>query len=311
MQLVDRAIARMDQTLNGDQIDWRQWLKPSDVSRIIPAESLAAEVKEAMLLGRQQEEGLTLPWAKTHGNVLIKAGKVCVWTGWSHHGKSQMLKMLMLHAIREGHMVLISSMEEEVKDVWRDLAVMYAGNDDPAARIIDEFTKFVTGKLWLYDQQGVVEATRMQAVLRYSGTELKTTQAVIDSLMMLGVDRDDYDAQSRFVGELKSIAKDTKQTLHLVAHMRKRDGKNGDEVPGHVHDIAGGHEIASKADYVFNVWRDKSRKDPNAPECVLGVEKQRGHINWIGKIGLNYHKQSRQFIEGRHPMRFDKEIGPY
>ena len=302
--LVDKAIERLNQTLNGEAIDWKKWLKPSDVARIIPAESLAEQVKAQMLLGREREEGLKLPWDKLDGKVLIKAGKVAIWTGWSHHGKSQMLKQLMLHAIGQGEKVLIASMEEEVKEVWQDLAIIFAGNDNPTVRIIDEFVSFITGNLWLYDQQGVVDANRMQAVLRYVGSELKTTQAVIDSLMMLGVDRDDYDAQSRFVGELKSIAKDTRQTIHLVAHMRKRDGKTGDEQPGHVHDIAGGHEIASKADYVFNVWRDKTRKDDKAPECVLSVEKQRGRINWLGRIGLNYHKQSTQFIEGKQPMRF-------
>ena len=304
MRLVDQAIARMEgQTLNGDEIDWRQWLKPSDVSRIIPAENLAAKAKEQILLGRGYEDGLTFPWGKTHGNVLIRPGKLAVWTGWSHHGKSQLLKMLMLWAIKHGHKVLIASMEEEVTDVWADLAIMYAGNDNPTPKILDEFVQFITGHLWLYDQQGVVEATRMQAVLRYAGVKLGISHSVIDSLMMLAVDRDDYDAQSRFVGELKSLSKDTQQTVHLVAHMRKRDGKTGETEPGGIHDIAGGHEIASKADYVFNVWRDKKPSE-GKDDCILGVEKQRGHINWLGRIGLKFHKPSRQFIDGRYAIEF-------
>ncbi|HZQ44458.1 MAG TPA: hypothetical protein VFA99_14480, partial [Acidobacteriaceae bacterium] len=117
-----------------------------------------------------------------------------------------------------------------------------------------------------------------------------------------------YDAQARFVAELHATAKDTGTTIHLVAHMRKRDGKGGDEAPGTIHDVAGGHEIGSIADYVFLPWRDKR---PNAqPPCQLKVEKQRGRINWLGTIKLNFHAMSRQFVEDVHPMRFWDEERP-
>lgn len=304
---IDRMINRWDEnTIKGDQVDWQQWLKPSDVSRIIPAETINEKAKESLLLGNPYEEGLNLPWGKTHGDVIIKPGKVAIWTGFSHHGKTQALKMLTLHGIKNGHKWLIASMEEEIVEIWKDLAIMYVGNDKPSAKYIDKFSEFISGKLWFYDQQGIIEAERMQAVLRYAATRLNVTQSTIDSLMMLGVNRDDYDAQSRFVGELKAIAKDTGQTVHLVAHMRKREGKTGDDQPGGVHDIAGGHEIASKADYVFNVWRDKNKKNDQDPDCVITVEKQRGRINWLGRVGLNYHKPSGQFIDGRYPLEFDK-----
>ena len=286
-------------------IDWAQWLHPADKWRVIPAELMGEECKARMLLGGEYRSGLRLPWLNLDGKVLIRPGKLAVWTGWSHHGKSQMLKQLMLSAIGQGEKVLICSMEDDIEDVWRDLAIMYTGGSNPTPRALDEFIEFIAGNLWLYDQHGIVDENRMQALLRYASAELKTTQAVVDSLMMLRVNRDDYDAQSRFVGELKSVAKDTAQTIHLVAHMRKRDGKTGDDQPGHVHDIAGGHEIASKADYVFNVWRDKARKDLSFPSCLLGVEKQRGQINWLGRVGLDFLPGSRQFVDvGRSAMTF-------
>ena len=304
--LAERAIARINkQIIDGDKINWDDYLHPEDSSRIIKAWDISEDCKKELLLGNEYEDGLNLPWGKTHGNVLIKPGKVAIWTGWSHHGKSQMLKMLTLHGIKNGQKWIIASMEEEISDVWKDLARMYTGNDSPSARYLDKFSEFITGKLWFYDQQGVIAANRMQAVLRYAGTRLEAHHAIVDSLMMLGVNRDDYDAQSRFVGELKAIAKDTGMTVHLVAHMRKREGKTGEEQPGGVHDIAGGHEIASKADYVFNVWRNKTPKD-GEHNCMLSVEKQRGHVNWIGRIMLNYHPASRQFIDGRYPLEFDK-----
>lgn len=307
MNLVNNAIRRLDgQTLNGDSIDWQRYLKPSDIARVIPAESLAEECKREVLTGKAKSEGLAFPWNCTRDRVLIKPGKLCVWTGWSRHGKTQMLKQVMLSALEQNERVLIASMEEEVKEVWKDLMRIYTGGPEPTPRYIDEFVEFIGGRLWLYDQQGTIEDTRMQAVLRYAGSELKTTQAVVDSLMMLKVNRDDYDQQSRFVGELKSIAKDTQQTVHLVAHMRKREGKGGEDSPGTLHDIAGGHEIGSKADYVFNVWRDIKSDDNKA---LLTIEKQRGDPNWLGKLQFNFHPGSRQFIEGNSIMTFRRKHG--
>lgn len=309
MQHVVRAIDRLSntQTLREEQIDWRQWLKPSDKSRVVPAENLAEQCKDRLFMGGDTPDGLALPWDKTGGKVLIRPGKLAVWTGWSFHGKSTMLKQAMLYAITRGEKVVIASMEEEISEVWETMALMYAGTDDPTPQIIDRFVDRVRGKLWLYDQQGSVEAQRMLAVARYAAAELGVTQCVVDSLMMLAVNRDDYEAQAKFAGDLKCAAKDTGATIHLVAHMRKRDGKNGDEQPGTMHDIAGGHEIASKADYVFNVWRDRRRNDEGKPACILGVEKQRGRrpYNWVGRVGLDYHERSGQFVnDARWAMRY-------
>lgn len=298
---LDQAAQKNMAVIRGDQIDWNRWMSPDDHTRIIPAEALAERGKARVLLGAAHEPGLTLPWEKTHGKVLMRPGKLIVWAGWTHHGKTQMVKQAMLHAIKQSERPLIASMEEEVTDVWCDLATMACGQEAKPAEL-DKFVKFVSGKLWLYDQEGQIQPRRMLAVIRYAADQLKITQVVIDSLMMLAVDKDDYEAQAKFAGELKATAKDTGVTVHLVAHMRKRDGKSGDESPGTIHDIAGGHEIASKADSVFIVWRDKK---PNAvPASILKVEKQRGRVNWLGNIGLQFHDGHRQFVEDVYPMRF-------
>lgn len=288
--------------IHGEQIDWNRWMSPDDHTRIVPAEALAERGKERVFLGAAQEQGLTLPWEKAQGRVLIRPGKLVVWAGWTHHGKSQMVKQLMLHAIKNSERPLIASMEEEITDVWCDLATMACGQE-PKVSEVDRFVDFVRGKLWLYDQEGQINPRRMLAVIRYAADQLKITQVVIDSLMMLAVDKDDYEAQAKFAGELKATAKDTGVTVHLVAHMRKRDGKNGDESPGTIHDIAGGHEIASKADSVFIVWRNKAQVAGNPP-CALKIDKQRGRVNWLGTLGLNFNDKYRQFVEDVYPVRF-------
>lgn len=299
----------MEGVVEGDSIPWEKYLKPSDKSRIIPAEALADEAKAAMLLGTASEPGLLLPWAKTHGHVLMRPGTLILWAGWSRHGKTRMLKQIMLHAIKNGEKPLIASMEENVKTVWKDMAKMACLSSDPAPREIDQFIQFVRGKLWLYDQQGMVEPQKLQALIRYAISELKVTQIMVDSLMMLAIARDDYAAQGRFLSELHTIAMNTGATIHLVTHMRKRDGKGGEDQPGSIHDILGGHELASVADSVFIVWRDIERKDPSRPAVILKVDKQRGDIDWMGSIGLHFHAGARQFVEDVQPMRFWNEPG--
>ena len=306
MASAERGIEYLDRRLNeavirDEQIDWQRYLNPDDKARIIPAEALAEEAKRRILLGPDSEEGLTLPWENTKGRVFMKAGKLMLWAGWSRHGKTQMLKQVMLHAIKEGHKPLICSMEEEVIEVWRDMACIACLSLEPSPRDLNKYTKFVQGNLWLYDQQGRVAPKKLLALIRYAADELKITQCMVDSLMMLAIDRDDYAAQAGFVAELKTVAKDTGVTVHLVAHMRKRDGKGGEDQPGGLHDIAGGQEIGAMVDSVFIPWRNVA--DLTAPSA-LKVDKQRGRVNWMGTLKMNYHAESRQFVDDVHPMRF-------
>lgn len=300
--LLDAAARKAGSVIHGDQIPWERYLKPEDKAKVIPAELLAEQAKAEMLLGAASEAGLRMPWAKTDGRVFMRAGSLIVWAGWTRHGKTRMLKQIMLHAIKNGEKPLIASMEENVRAVWKDMARMACCTDDPAPMEIDRYTDFVRGNLWLYDQYGIVEPRKLAAVIRYAIAELKVTHAMVDSLMMLAIGREDYDAQARFVNELHSIAMNTGATIHLVAHMRKREGKGGEDSPGSIHEVAGGHEIGSIADSVFIPWRDMSEK-PEWP-CVVKVEKQRGHIDWIGSFGLRYHATARQYVEDVYPMRF-------
>jgi len=304
--VLDMARAsRSLQSIADQDIDWKEYKFREERAKVVPAHQLAEEGMRRMMLGRTQSAvGLSLPWVKAQGKVCMAPGKLIVWAGWQHHGKSNMAKQIMLHAITNNEKVCIASMEEEMHDVWEDLGFMACGSDIPSVREIKRWTEFQKNSLWFYDQQGTVSAQKILLVIRYCAEELGVTQFVVDSLMMLEVARDDYDAQSRFVGQLKALAKDTHCDIHLIAHMRKGERTGGEDRPGDVADIAGGHEIGSKADYVFVVWRDKERKVITNPECVLLVKKQRGRINWLGNIGLDFHPGSRQYIEGKSAMSF-------
>jgi twinkle protein len=311
----ERGIAVLDAyrqgaVITGDQIPWERYLKPEDKERVIPAEALAEKAKQEMLLGAAGDPGLELPWTKAKGRVFMRAGSLILWTGWSRHGKTRMLKQVMLHAIANGEKPLIASMEESVGTVFKDMARTACLTDDPSPRQIDRFVSFVRGKLWLYDQQGRVSPQKLIAVTRYAIAELKVTQVVIDSLMMMAIPRDDYEAQAAFVSELHNIVLHEPVTIHLVAHMRKREGKGGEEAPGSIHDVSGGQELGSMVDSVYIVWRNmKEVRQPAEFSAVLKIDKQRGRTDWLGTLGLNFHSGARQFVEDVHPMRFWDEDG--
>jgi twinkle protein len=306
LAIVDRAHAAL--VRDGD-IDLKRYMHAQERNRVIPAESLAEEGKRALLLGSAKEPGLLLPWAKAQDVVKIPPGILVLWAGWSRHGKSQMLKQVMLHAMAEGEKVCLASMEESLLFIWKEMARVACGDREPGLRKIDAWVRFQTGKLWFYDRQGQVDPAKVKAVIRYCAAELGVTQFVIDSLMMMAMRRDDYDAQAAFATELKALAEETGCTIHLVVHMRKRDGKGGEDSPGGMHDISGGHEISSAADTVFIVWRNLNKSAGN-PDCVLTVDKQRGEYNWRGTLSLNFHERSRQYVEGDTAMRFWAEEVP-
>jgi twinkle protein len=306
---LDQAARRNMAVIQGGQIDWERWLRPEDRSRVIPAEALAEECRSELLLGKGSAPGLRLPWEKTHSNILVRPGTLILWAGWSRHGKTRMLKQTMLHAIKSGEKAIIASMEEAVRGVWKDMARMACCTPEPSPRELDRFVQFVRGNLWLYDQQGVVSPQKMQALIRYAASEMKVTHAVVDSLMMMGIAKDDYAKQAEFLNELHCIAMNTGVTIHLVVHMRKRDGKGGEENPGSLHDIAGGQELGAIADSVFIVWRNVHGANKELPPAILKVDKQRGDVDWMGTIGLRFNDKARQFVEDVHPMTFWDQEG--
>lgn len=274
--------------------------------RLIQAQTLAEEGKKRLLIGQEEEPGLRLPWDELNDRVRLAPGKLAIWTGYMHHGKSQMLKQVMLAAMQQSERVVMASMEEEPVELWCDMARMACGTQEPSVSQLSEWVTFCH-RLWIYDEQGQAKTLQLKDAIRYAARDLKITHFVIDSLMTIDIDKDDYNAQTRFARELKAIAKDERITIHLVAHMRKREGRNGDESAGNVQDIAGAHEIGSLADYVFTVWRDKREpqdRPPGAKDAILKIEKQRGRFNWIGQFSLNYHHKSRQYVRVMEAMKF-------
>ena len=285
-------------------VEWDQYLlTDEDFAKVIEPVSLIEKTK-LVLAGVGDYEGISLPWAKVSGHVRLRKGKVSIWAGLTHHGKTTVLKQICMHLAKCGEKVCIASLEEFPEETFADLVRMAVGNsatNDEALRMVAEWA---TGKIWLYDQQGMIRADRMLAVAAYAAKQKGVTHFVIDSLMKMGVASDDFEGQRIFFNRVTAYAKALNMHIHVVCHMRKQ----GDEsLPG-IMGVRGASAMIDQTDNIFIVWRDK-REDrlPSEPAGLLIVEKQRGQRpNWLGSVRLWYDGPTGQFVDGpdNRPMAF-------
>lgn len=290
--------ALKEATIADSQIDFKAYMLPPDEhARIVSPLSLVNRI-EKYASGEWKTQGLSLPWGKAETKVRFRPGKTSVWTGYTHHGKTLLLKHLMNHAIKMGEKVCIASMEELPEETFFDMLCQAVHSQEPHTDWIDVYANHVNNKLWFYDQQSMVDPMRMIAVMNYCAREKGVTHFVIDSLMRLDMASDDYDWQRKFFNLLGAHAKATGVHVHIVCHARKGSDENK---PLSIMDIRGSGDIINQADNIFNVWRNKvprsERKDFDANgDAVLIVEKQRGKPNWLGRFRLWMDEASGQFL---------------
>lgn len=299
------------------EVDFSQYDKSPEGANVIPASSYVDIVAD-YYAGRLGHRGLSLPWSKTHGKVSLRPGEVSIWAGINGSGKSLLLNQIAMQAMKHDETVCIASMEMKPHTTMVRMTRQACGGvpHEPFTR---KFHNWTDGRLWIYDQQGVVEAKRILQVLRYCDTGLKQNgqrvrikHFVIDSLMKCGIGVDDYNRQKGFVDELCAHARDTGVHIHLVAHERKGESsrKMGDKFS-----VKGASEIVDQVDNVFIVWRNKDKEEnahesfPDAevqqqPDCVVRCDKQRNG-EWEGKILLWYDKDSQQYVAERGAPHID------
>lgn len=255
-----------------------------------------------------------MPWKKTHGLLQFRRGEVTVWGGANGHGKSLVTGQVALGLCAQGERVCIASFEMKPLKTLERMGRQWSGEnpDSPAfrgsqhsrRRIIDVYEQFrdwTTGRLFLYDQQGTVNARQVAAVARFCAKEKGITHFVVDNLMKCVADEDDYNGQKAFVDELTAIARDHQIHIHIVHHIKK---PASEEHKPNKYDYKGSGSITDQVDNVVSVWRNKPKErareagkmvSDTEPDCLLICDKQRNG-DWEGQIGLWFHRDSQQFV---------------
>jgi len=250
-------------------------------------------------------EGATLPFEKMVDNWRLRAGDLTIVSGWSGHGKSMLLSYMMLHLLRNDYKCLIASFEMSVKSTLGRLIRQSSNGDKPSEDVIHKFLNNTSGKLFLYDQQGTTSPDSIMSVIYYSAQQLGVNFIVIDSLMKIGINEDDYNLQKQFTDRCAVACRDLGIHIFLVAHSRK-----GDEFGGapKKHDVSGSTHLTNLADNVISVYRNKSKSDKLEagklsveeakiiPDAYMSVLKQR-HFEYEGSVGLYYDPKSLRYYD--------------
>lgn len=308
--------------ISSRNIDVDKYLHFHDVTSQVKDATDWLEEMEDSYINPKVDKDATMPWSTTHSDFQYRMGEVTVYAGTNGGGKSLITGQIALGLVRQGKKVCIASFEmAPQKTLWR-MVRQFAGEyiDDPLCpdrnayirQIMGRFRKFIAGKLFIYDQQGTTNPSKVIAMARYCAMEKEIQHVFIDSLMKCVEKEDDYNEQKKFVDELCSLARDHNIHVHLVHHIRKQET---DEKQPNKNDLKGSGSIADQVDNVFMIWRNKKKENmikngesglDDISDTLLMCEKQRNGdaSEWYK---LWFHGSSNQFVEklGALPMDFD------
>lgn len=306
MSAVAQGISRLDAMVHRfpnrvtQDIDLSGYMDDEQVHRVKSAMDFAEEVATLFFLPPDQQ-GRQLPWAGFGNKFYFRQNELTIWTGFKGHGKSAALSQVMNFSMCQGDKVFIISPEFKPARVIERMIMQKVGRRDVSEYQLAEWFNWAENLLWLYDCQSSLKQQDVLALCRYAIDKFQVDHIVIDSLMKMGINPDDYGNQKQFVDRIQSIAHNNPVHIHLVAHARKG---SSDEVPPRLHDIKGTSEIADMAENVFVVWRNKpkekavsmgDRKKDEEPDAIAFVEAQRNGDGWIGGVPLEFDPHSMLF----------------
>ncbi|SER51834.1 MULTISPECIES: toprim domain-containing protein [Pseudomonas] len=201
--------------------------------------------------------GMATPWEKQRDLIRFRESELTVWTGWSGHGKSQLLNYIAFHGMRNGAKFCIASMEMPAKRTMQRMVRQAAGLAHPSRGYIDAILQSLSGKLWIFDQMGSAKTSEMIETFKYAARRYGVNHFIVDSLAKLGMAEDDYNGQKQAMEALVGFAHEMGVHVHLVAHPRKADDES--KIPGKL-DVRGGAILTDLADNVITVWRNKAKE---------------------------------------------------
>jgi twinkle protein len=255
------------------------------------------------------DDGLLLPWKKTHDHLKLRMGETSIWAGINGHGKSAVISHIVGDMATHNVRCCVASMEFRTP-VWiMRMARLIAGNPNPTDAYMREIIRGLKSWLWAFDVAGAAKAQRILEVMRYARKRYGIELFVIDNLTKCGFADDDYSGQKRFVEEITDFARVDHTHVAIVAHMRKSDSEDH---PGGKMGVKGTGGITDMADTVVEVWRNKplerfreKHKDlaemPPIPESMgdadtyLNVLKQRA-TGEEPRVALWFDKSTTQFL---------------
>lgn len=280
-------------------------LDPAELRNIVEFED--AIVSEMT----RTDEGLRLPWKKTHDRVRLRPGELSVWAGINGHGKSQLASQIIAYQATQGIRCCVASME------WRTArwALRMQRQIGATGSLTEEYSRILTralgSTLWTFNVAGSAKASRVLEVFQYARRRYGIELFLLDNLTKCGFADDDYASQKKFVESLSDFTREADCHVMLIAHMRKGDSE---DKPSGKFGIKGSGGISDMAPTVIEVWRNKAREHARefAERQNLPLD---GDFADSGKRGMDaqliVHKQNETGDEPLFNLWFDKRTGQF
>jgi twinkle protein len=218
----------------------------------------AADFEDAVIAEMHRvDDGLLLPWKKTHDLLKLRPGETSIWAGVNGHGKSAVISHVVADMATHGVRCCVASMEFRTPVWLMRMARLISGNANPSDAYLREIMRSLKSWMWAFDVSGAAKAARIIDVFRYARKRYDIELFVIDNLTKCGFADDDYSGQKRFVEDISDFARIEETHVAIVAHMSK--GENEDQPAGKMR-VKGSGGITDMADTVVEVWRNKPRE---------------------------------------------------
>lgn len=258
--------------------------------------------------------GYRTPYRSIGDDLLFRPADVTIWSGASGAGKSQVLSDCVVDWIKQGSMVCLSSLEMKPSQTLKRMAKQVVGTDRPTVEALGRAMNWLNGGLILYTLTGKAKTKALIEVFEYCRAKYGCDQFVIDSLMRLGIDGDDYNGQESAVFDVVDWTLSRNVHTHLVAHSRK-SGDKSHPVP-ETDDIKGAMEIGANASNIVTVWRNRKMEELQAaenpkaedllkPTVLFNVAKQR-HGDFEGRVGLWFNQETYQYRSSQDHKTFPR-----
>ena len=251
-------------------------------------ERSAADMLKAYLLKMDNFD--TLPLDPDGQIVRLYRGEWTIVSGYTGTGKTTWLRQAVCHLLKAGKNVFVATLEASPEHYLIELAATAAGVDVPSEAQLQCFLDTYGAQIKLWGLIGVAEHKKILATVR----ELAPAgldYAVIDSLMMLDVDSDDFEAQRKFAALLSATVQTSNVHVILVAHPKKPI--DADRDPS-VQDVAGSGHLGNLSYNVHFIRKGPEQPDTDITQMELHSLKNRT-FGKLGTIVGCFFRSQRQF----------------
>ena len=228
-----------EKNLEINDSDIKQYSDIGSVERKIkPSSDFASEVMDYYMSG-EKLTGAKLPINVFDNKFRLRPEELTVLAGINGAGKSLFASQCMISEM---------SPKAQLARMWRQASLQV----EPTMEAGLQFTKWSNDKLWFYDQHGTINPKTLVSVLRYAYDKLGINIVLVDSLMTMSMNSDDWNGQKQVVQSLANTARHLGIHIILVAHARK-----GQSIKDRLDkwSVSGSSDITNRADNVIILGR--------------------------------------------------------